>query len=89
MVFSPLGNSFISKFAPPRMLTSMMSVWVLAVFFAGKSYGYLYEFTLKFDFATAYFTIAAIAIVSGIILWAMDKTLNGLVAEEDNTEHVA
>ena len=89
MVFSPLGNSFISKFAPPRMLTSMMSVWVLAVFFAGKSYGYLYEFTLKFEFATAYFTIAAIAIVSGLILWAMDKTLNGLVAEEDNSEHVA
>lgn len=86
MVFSPLGNSFITKFAPPRLLTSMMSVWVLAVFFAGKSYGWLYEFTLKFEFATAYFTIAAIAIVAGIILWALDKTLNGLVVEE-NTEN--
>lgn len=89
MVFSPLGNSFISKFAPPRLLTSMMSVWVLAVFFAGKSYGYLYEFTLKFEFATAYFTIAAIAIVSGLILWAMDKTLNGLVDEDGDTENAA
>lgn len=91
MVFSPLGNSFITKFAPPRLLTSMMSVWVLAVFFAGKSYGWLYEFTLKFEFATAYFTIAAIAIVSGIVLWALDKTLNGLVVEEgsDNKENPA
>lgn len=91
MVFSPLGNSFIAKFAPPRLLTSMMSVWVLAVFFAGKSYGWLYEFTLKFEFATAYFTIAAIAIVAGLVLWALDKTLNGLVVEEntDNKENAA
>lgn len=85
MVFSPLGNSFITKFAPPRLLTSMMSVWVLAVFFAGKSYGWLYEFTLKFEFAKAYFTIAAIAIISGVILWALDKTLNGLVVEDGNS----
>ncbi len=85
MVFSPLGNSFITKFAPPRLLTSMMSVWVLAVFFAGKSYGWLYEFTLKFKFSTAYFTIAAIAIAAGIILWALDKTLNGLVVESDDS----
>lgn len=82
MVFSPLGNSFISKFAPAKLLSSMMSVWVLAVFFAGKSYGWLYEFTLKFKFSTVYFVIAAIAIGCGLVLWAMDKTLNGLVVEE-------
>lgn len=86
MVFSPLGNSFITKFAPPKLLTSMMSVWVLAVFFAGKSYGWLYEFTLKFKFSTAYFTIAAIAIGAGVILWALDKTLNGLVVESDDSK---
>lgn len=84
MVFSPLGNSFISKFAPPRLLTSMMSVWVLAVFFAAKSYGWLYEFTLKFKFTSVYFTIAGIAIVAGIILWSLDKKLNSLVIEEEN-----
>ncbi|WFD09299.1 peptide MFS transporter [Tepidibacter hydrothermalis] len=84
MVFSPLGNSFITKFAPPKLLTSMMSVWVLAVFFAGKSYGWLYEFTLKFKFTSVYFTIAAIAIVAGIILWSLDKKLNSLVVEDEH-----
>lgn len=85
MVFSPLGNSFISKFSPPRLLSRMMSVWVLAVFFAGKSYGWLYEFTLKFEFSTVYFVIAAIAIGAGIILWLMDKPLKSLVVEDEKT----
>jgi len=82
MVFSPLGNSFITKFSPPRLITSMMSVWVLAVFFAGKSYGWVYEFTLKFDFAKVQFVIAAIAIAAGLILWAMDEKLNSLVIDD-------
>uniref|UniRef100_UPI0030178655 hypothetical protein n=1 Tax=Psychrilyobacter sp. TaxID=2586924 RepID=UPI0030178655 len=63
-------------------LTGMMSIWVLAVFFAGKSYGYLYAYTLKFDFAKAYFVIAAIAIIAGIVLWGLDKKLNSLVEDE-------
>jgi predicted nucleic acid-binding protein len=62
----------------------MMSIWVLAIFFAGKSYGWVYEFTLKFKFATVYFIIAGIAIISGIILWSLDKKLNSLVVEEEN-----
>ena len=83
MVFSPLGNSFISKFSPPRLLSSMMSVWILAVFFAAKSYGWVYEFTLKFKFAPTYFVIAAIAAGAGIILWLLDGKLNSLVVEEE------
>jgi dipeptide/tripeptide permease len=83
MVFSPLGNSFISKFSPPRLLSTMMSVWVLAVFVAGKSYGWVYEFTLKFKFSTVYFVVAAIAITAGIILWSLDKKLNSLVIKDD------
>lgn len=81
MVFSPMGNSFITKFAPPRLLSNMMAVWTLAIFFAGKSYGYLYEFTLKFPFAKAYFTIAIISIISSVILWAVNGKLNSLVRE--------
>ncbi|AVQ39863.1 MFS transporter [Clostridium botulinum] len=83
MVFSPLGNSFISKFSPPRLLSVMMSVWILAVFFAAKSYGWVYEFTLKFKFAPTYFVIAAIAAGAGIILWLLDGKLNSLVVEEE------
>ncbi|MEF9998603.1 MAG: peptide MFS transporter [Lachnospiraceae bacterium] len=83
MVFSPLGNSFISKFSPAKLLSVMMGVWIFSIFIAGKSYGYLYEFTKKFDFATCYFVIAGIAAVCGVVLWAMDKKLNSLVVEDE------
>ncbi|MEG2145931.1 MAG: peptide MFS transporter [Lachnospiraceae bacterium] len=83
MVFSPLGNSFISKFAPAKLLSVMMGVWIFSIFISGKCYGYLYEFTLKFDFSTVYFIIAAIAIISGVILAIMDKRLNRLVVEDE------
>lgn len=83
MVFSPLGNSFISKFAPARLLSVMMSVWTLAVFASAKTYGYLYEFTLNFPFAKTYFVIAAIAIVCGLILFAVSPKLNSLVVEDE------
>ena len=86
MVFSPLGNSFISKFSPAKVLGLMMGVWPFANFIAGKSYGYLYEFLSGYSFAPAYSIAGAIVIVCGIILWLMDKKLNTLVEDENEKE---
>lgn len=89
MVFSPLGNSFIAKYAPPKLITTMMSVWVLAVFFSGKSYGAIYDFTQQFPFDKVMFTIAAIAIISAAILWVFSNKLQRLVEpnEADRREY--
>ncbi|MBS5787695.1 MAG: peptide MFS transporter [Clostridioides difficile] len=81
MVFSPLGNSFISKFSPAKVLGLMLGVWPFAIFIAGYAYGYLYEFLSKYSFAPAYAIVGAIVIVCGIILWAMEKKLNRLVED--------
>lgn len=81
MVFSPLGNSFISKFSPAKVLGLMMGVWPFAIFIAGKSYGYLYEFLSKYSFAPAYSIVGGIVVVCGVILWSMDKKLNRLVED--------
>ena len=86
MVFSPLGNSFITKFSPPKLLSMMMSVWVVAIFFAGLSYGKLYAFTLNFPFAPTYLVIAGIAIACGVIIWLMNGKLVGLVREEEKED---
>lgn len=86
MVFSPLGNSFISKFSPAKVLGLMMGVWPFAVFVAGKSYGYLYEFLSGHSFAPAYGAVAAIVIVCGVVLWSMDKKLSTLVEDENENE---
>ena len=89
MVFSPLGNSFIAKYAPAKLITTMMSVWVLAVFFSGKSYGAIYDFTQQFPFDKVMFTIAAIAIISAVILWIFSGKLQKLVEPDavDRAEH--
>ena len=81
MVFSPLGNSFISKFSPAKLLGVMMGVWAFAVFISGLAYGYLYEFLSKYSFAPAYFIVGVIVILCGIALWALDKKLNKLIED--------
>ena len=88
MVFSPLGNSFISKFSPAKVLGLMMGVWPFAVFIAGKSYGYLYEFLEGYSFAPAYGVVAAVVIICGLVLWSMDKKLNTLVEDEAEAEEL-
>lgn len=79
MLFSPLGNSFISKYSPGKYLTVMLAVWNIAIFIASKSYGYLYEFTLNFDFGLVCIVMAAIVIISAFIIWALNDKLIQLV----------
>ncbi|MEG0857321.1 MAG: peptide MFS transporter [Terrisporobacter sp.] len=86
MVFSPLGNAFISKFSPAKVLGLMMGVWPFAIFIAGKSYGYLYEVLGNFSFAPAYAVVGGIVVVCGIVLWSMDKKLSTLVEDEDEQQ---
>lgn len=81
MVFSPLGNSFISKFSPAKVLGLMMGVWPFAIFIAGKAYGYLYEYLSEFSFAPAYAAVGLIVILCGIVLWNLDGKLNKLVED--------
>ena len=83
MFFSPLGNSFVSKYAPKRVLAVLMGVWTFATFVAGKSYGYLYDFTLKFDMITVYTVIPVILFVAAALLFIFDKKLNSLVEDEE------
>jgi dipeptide/tripeptide permease len=83
MVFSPLGNSFISKFAPTKLLGLMMGIWPFAVFIAGKAYGNLYDFLSKFEFAPAYSVVGAVVIACGVVLWSLDKKLSVLVEDDE------
>ena len=86
MTFSPLGNSFISKFAPGKLLSKMMAVWTFAIFIAGLSYGTLYNIISKMPFAAASFGIAILLIVLAAVLWIMDKKLNSLITNDQVEE---
>ena len=86
MFFSPLGNSFVAKYAPNKMVSVLMGVWTFATFIAGKSYGYLYAFASKFSVIQAYSVIPAILFVAAVMLFVFDKKLTTLL--EDDSDDV-
>jgi len=83
MLFSPLGNSFVTKHAPNKIYSILMGVWIFATFIAGKSYGYLYEFASKFPIIQAYVVIPIILFVCAALLFLFDKKLSRLLEEEE------
>ncbi len=83
MCFSPLGNSFVSKYAPGKFLSVMMGVWMFAVFIAAKTYGYVYAFAFGegSNFVLSNVVIACIAIAAALLIAALDKRLLKLLGE--------
>lgn len=86
MCFSPLGNSFVSKYAPKKYLAVLMGVWTFATFIAGKTHGAIYNFTKQFDMIVVYTVIPVILFVCAVSLFALDKNLSKLVADEDSED---
>lgn len=87
MFFSPLGNSFVTKYAPDKMYSVLMGVWILASFIAGKSYGYIYAIVSKSPIMQAYVVIPAILFVTALILFIFDKKLVKLLEDEETVEN--
>jgi proton-dependent oligopeptide transporter, POT family len=82
VLFSPLGNSFISEYAPKKLLGTLLGVWPLIIFFAGLAYGPLYNWMAK-NFIPS-FTVAAIIIfVIGAILLIFTKKFEAMLKGED------
>ncbi|MBN2899045.1 MAG: peptide MFS transporter [Clostridia bacterium] len=88
MCFSPLGNSFVTKYAPAKLLGVLMGVWTFATFVAGKTYGYLYAITSSYSPIQAYTVVPAVLFVCAVILFFGDKKLTSLLEgdEEENLQ---
>ena len=82
VIFSPLGNAFISKYSPKKLLGTMLGVWPLIIFFSGKAYGPLYNWLGNFDFIKAYGAVTAIIIACGVIMLAFTKKFDRMVEGE-------
>ena len=83
MIFSPLGNSFINKFAPKKLLGTLLGVWPLIIFFSGLLYGPLYNWLSNFRFIYAFSGVAIVVLLCGIVLWVMSGSLDKLVVEDE------
>lgn len=81
--FSPLGNSFVSKFAPKKYLSVLLGVWIFATFVATKTNGYIQGFVEKLGIFTIFVTFAVASFISALIIFLLTKPLNKLVADEN------
>ena len=79
VIFSPLGNAFINKYAPKKLLGTLLGVWPLIIFFSGKLYGPLYNWLNNFDFVMAYGIVTAIIIGVGFIMLLFNKEFDDMV----------
>ncbi len=86
MLFSPLGYSFVAKYAPNKLYSALMGVWIFATFIAGKSYGYLYAIASSYPIMQSYVVIPVILFVSAVVLFASDKKLVSLLEDREEKE---
>ena len=83
VVFSPLGNAFISKYAPKKLLGTLLGVWPLIIFFSGKLYGPLYNWLENFDFIKAYGAVTLIIIGCGVVMLLFTKKFDAMINGDD------
>lgn len=81
--FSPLGNSFVSKFAPKKYLSLLIGIWTCATFVASTINGQTGKVVEKMGNFPVFVTFAIVAFVCAVIMLFLCKPLNKLVAEKD------
>ena len=79
MFFSPLGASFVSKYAPKQILSIMMAVWIVATFGAAKGYSYLYKLIAELPIVNVALGIGGICVVVALLVFIFEKKLASLV----------
>ena len=80
---SPIGLSFVSKLAPPRLTALMMGGWFLSVSLGGKVAGVMASFWDKIPDKKIFFGIIAVAaILGGLLIFARVKSLDQIVRDK-------
>ncbi len=80
---SPIGLSFVSKLAPPRLTALMMGGWFLSTSLGGKVAGVMASFWDKIPDKKIFFGIITIAaILGGLLIFSKIKSLNKIVKDK-------
>jgi len=83
---SPMGLSFVSKLAPPRLTALMMGGWFLSTSIGGKVAGVMTGFWDDFTDKKMFFLILVIAaFIGGILIYTRLKSLNQIVRDKTGT----
>ncbi len=80
---SPIGLSFVSKLAPPRLTALMMGGWFLSTSLGGKVAGVMASFWDKIPDKRIFFGIITIAaVLGGLLIFSKIKSLNKIVKDK-------
>ena len=87
MLFSPLGNSFISEYAPKKYLGTLLGAWPFIIFFAGLAYGPLYN-AMRGSFSRSFLIAAIIVFVAGALMLFFKNKFEAMIegTEEQKRE---
>ena len=80
--FSPLGNSFVSKFAPKTYLALLMGIWTAATFLASTINGQIMKLVEKLGDFNIMVAFTIISFACAIAMFLLIKPLNKLTEEE-------
>ena len=84
LYLSPIGLSFVTKVAPARIMSMLMGVWFLANFFGNFMSGKLGTYWETMSHANYFLLMMGIAVVAGLVLLAMARPLNKIVAGHES-----
>jgi proton-dependent oligopeptide transporter, POT family len=81
LYLSPVGLSFVTKLAPPRLLSMLMGVWLASSFTGGFLAGYLGSFWSGMQKPEFFLMIAGIGALAGLMIFACRWPLRGALRE--------
>lgn len=80
---SPIGLSFVSKLAPPRLTALMMGGWFISTSIGGKIAGVMASFWDQMPDKRIFFGIIAVAaILGGLLIFSKVKSLDKIVSDK-------
>ncbi len=81
LYLSPIGLSFVTKVAPPKMLSMMMGMWFLSSFFGNYMGGFLGSFYEKMPKDAFFLMLCAMGVMVGVFFFAMESKLKKVVGD--------
>jgi POT family proton-dependent oligopeptide transporter len=86
LFLSPVGLSFVSKYAPTKFASLLMAVWMASSFVANILAGQLGAFTEKMGYFEVFSVIGIAVIILGLFLLSLSKKLVKMLGDEKDGE---
>ena len=86
LFLSPVGLSFVSKYAPIKFSSLLMAVWMASSFVANILAGQLGAFTEKMGYFEVFSVIGIAVIILGLILLSLSKKLVKMLGDDEIKE---